>query len=329
MTACRRSPAPPDESDGEPDRAQRGDPSPSEKSVFDFEVVTVNHQGTVVDRRPGRAEVRREALEGGVELEMVGIPGGTFVMGSPEGEEGRDWYLTVDESLTNVEGPQREVTVPSFWIGKYAVTQAQWRAVASYDRIERDLKPDPSYFKGDNRPVEGVSWENATEFCQRLSAKTGRGYRLPSEAEWEYACRAGTETPFHFGDTITTELANYRGEDVERSGVVYPGYYGSGPRGTFRTETTDVGSFPPNEFGLYDMHGNVSEWCADWWHESYAGAPSSGTPWIEEGDSRYRVLRGGSWDYPPHVSRSAFRDWNHPDIGRYIAYGFRVVCSLE
>ncbi|GET44378.1 hypothetical protein MiSe_92050 [Microseira wollei NIES-4236] len=170
---------------------------------------------------------------------MVFVPNGTFQMGSPNTEQGRG----------NDEGPQRRVTVASFCMGKYAVTQAQWEAVAALPQINLSLNPNPSGFKGANRPVENVSWNSAMEFCARLAKKTGRAYRLPSEAEWEYACRAGNTTPFYFGETITTDLVNYNGNST----------YGNAPKGIYRKQTTDVGSFLPNPFGLYDMHGNVWE----------------------------------------------------------------------
>ncbi|RKZ74566.1 MAG: hypothetical protein DRR19_30010, partial [Candidatus Parabeggiatoa sp. nov. 1] len=134
-------------------------------------------------------------------------------------------------------------------------------------------------------------------FCERLSEKTGNDYRLPSEAQWEYACRAGTSTPFYFGDTITTDLANYDGDYS----------YASGPKGVYREQTTDVGSFPPNAFGLYDMHGNVWEWCADPWHDSYQGAPTDGSVWEAGGDSSLRALRGGAWFSRPGYVRTAYR----------------------
>ena len=155
-----------------------------------------------------------EDLGNGIQLEMVMIPSGSFMMGSPETEEGS----------TDDERPQHQVTIKAFCLGKYQVTQAQWKAVAAFPQVNRELKPDPSRFKGDNRPVESVSWEDAVEFCLRLSKHTKRQYRLPSEAEWEYACRAGTTTPFHFGETITTDLANYNGEFTYGDGVegVYP-----------------------------------------------------------------------------------------------------------
>jgi formylglycine-generating enzyme required for sulfatase activity len=279
---------------------------PQPKPTFEFEVVTVDEHGQIRDRRQARAEYRIEDLGNGVTLEMVAIPGGTFQMGAPDGEAGR----------SDDEGPQHAVTVAPFYMGKFPITQAQWKAVATFPKIERDLNPDPSRFKGGNRPVECVSWHAAVEFCQRLSKQTGRDYRLPSEAEWEYACRAGTTSPFSFGETITPELANYDGNYT----------YGSGPKGISREETTPVGSFSPNAFGLYDMHGNVWDWCEDWWHESYAGAPPGGTPWITGGDESYRVLRGGSWVNNPGSCRSADRSWFEP-VGRYNFIGFRVVCS--
>lgn len=167
------------------------------------------------------------------------------------------------------------------------MTQAQWLAVAGLPKVKIDLKGNPSNFKGDDLPVEQVNWHDAREFCARLSQLTKRNYRLPSEAEWEYACRAGTTTPFYFGDTITADLANYDGNSR----------YGSAPKGTYRKKTTAVGSFPPNSFGLYDMHGNVWEWCQDVWHGNYNGAPTDGSAWESGGNSQSRLLRGGSWLY--------------------------------
>jgi formylglycine-generating enzyme required for sulfatase activity len=175
---------------------------------------------------------------------------------------------------------------------------------------------NPSRFSGAKRPVERVSWHDAVSFCAKISEKTGKNYRLPSEAEWEYACRAGTTTPFHFGETITTDLVNYNGNHT----------YGSAPKGQYRKQTTDVGSFPANQFGLYDMHGNVWEWCQDNWHDNYNGAPSDGSAWLNNNDNSYRLLRGGAWDYVSHNCRSASRSRYPPDYADG-SFGFRVVCG--
>ena len=199
--------------------------------------------------------------------------------------------------------------------------------MAGLEQLNRELDPDPYRYKGDNRPVEQVSWYEAVEFCDRLSRYTGRDYRLPTEAEWEYACRAGTTTPFHFGETITTELANYRGADQKIGDTVYPGNYGSGLKGEHREKTTTVDRFDvANAFGLVDMHGNVWEWCQDHWHDSYEGAPEDGSAWLSENKGASRVIRGGSWNNVPRNCRSAFRDFDYP-IDHYNSFGFRVVCG--
>ena len=307
------------------DLAAESTPPPS---TFEFEVVTVNAEGQISQREQRSAEYRREALGNGVTLDLVLIPGGTFTMGSPAGEEGRDWYGDFNDALkgVNVEGPQHQVKIQPFLMGKYPVTQAQWKAVAALPKSERDLEADPANFKGDNRPVEQVSWDDAIEFCQRLSKHTGRKYRLPSEAEWEYACRAGTTTPFHFGSTITTDVANYRGTDWEYEGKTYSGSYGQGPKGEYRQQTTDVGRFSANAFGLYDMHGNVLEWCLDHWHNTYDGAPTDGSAWLSSGESNLRLLRGGSWADDPWYCRSANRR-GLARGGQYADVGFRLVCA--
>jgi formylglycine-generating enzyme required for sulfatase activity len=226
-----------------------------------------------IARRTIEVPCFRERLSDTVAIEMMAIPAGELAMGSPEGELDRE----------ECEGPQHPVQVPSCWMGKYPVTQAQWRIVADWPQVDRALNPDPSHFKGDNRPVERVNWHEAVEFCHRLSAHTKRPYRLPSEAKWEYACRAGTTSPFHFGETITTKLANYRGTDREDG--EWSGAYGGGPLGEYRQATTPVDQFGvANAFGLCDMHGNVWEWCQDLWHENYRGAPTDGSAWLEAGD---------------------------------------------
>jgi formylglycine-generating enzyme required for sulfatase activity len=264
-------------------------------------------------KRPGRNQYYPEPLaEGVLPLQMMQIPGDIFLMGSPKDEEGRkDW-----------ESPQHEVTVAPFFMAAHLVTQAQWRFVAALPQVDLELDPDPSRFKGDLRPVEQVSWHDAVEFCTRLSAYTQRAYRLPSEAEWEYACRAGTQTPFYFGSTLTTDYANYNGAN-EQYGV-----YGLGNRGEWRGQTTSVKHFEEaNAFGLYDMHGNVWEWCQDHWHSSYEGTPTNGSAWIEGGDSDLRILRGGSWfAYPIHC-RSAYRNSDNAVYRYDFTFGFRVCCS--
>ena len=278
-----------------------------------FDVITVNDRGQKIKREEGKAKYFTENLGNGVTLDLVSIPGDKFLMGT-EDEEIKRLVQKFNWKRFRSENPQHEVTVQPFFMGKYPVTQAQWRAIASLPKVNRDLNPEPSFFKGDNRPVEEVSWYDAVEFCQRLSRETGREYRLPSEAEWEYACRAGNTTPFHFGETITTKLANYNGNT----------YYASEIKGENRNETTSVGSFPPNTFGLYDMHGNVWEWCEDDWHGDYQGAPMNGSAWLS-GSSVVKVIRGGSWYYYPVFCRSASR-FIFTRFDRNNDFGFRVVC---
>jgi formylglycine-generating enzyme required for sulfatase activity len=217
------------------------------------------------------------------------------------------------------------VQLQGFFLAQTPITQAQWREVANWQPSKgerawsKELNPNPSYFKGDQRPVELVSWDEAMEFCHRLSQRTGRHYTLPSEAQWEYACRAGTISPFHCGSTISSKLANYDGTKV----------YGDGEKGEYRQQTLDVASFPANPWGLHDMHGNVWEWCADHWHDNYEGAPEDGRAWIDEGDKandlKLRLLRGGSWEVNPRYCRSADRFLIRP-VARNYNVGFRVCC---
>jgi formylglycine-generating enzyme required for sulfatase activity/serine/threonine protein kinase len=265
------------------------------------ETVTVDDEGNITERRTIEPEYFTETVNG-IGIDMVAIPGGTFWMGSPDNEVERD----------SDESPQHEVSLQPFYLGKFTVTQAQWRAVAQLPQINGNLDPDPSRFKGDNRPVERVSWDDAQEFCARLSQATGKAYQLPSEAAWEYAARAGTTTPFAFGATLSTEIANYNGNDT----------YGNGKKGVYREETVDVGSFPPNGWGLYDMYGNVWEWCEDSWHDNYNGAPTDGTAWIDT-STENNLLRGGSWSNDPERCRSADRNDGARDYqGNLI--GFRL-----
>jgi formylglycine-generating enzyme required for sulfatase activity len=256
-----------------------------------------------------------ENLGNGVELEMVLIKGGTFTMGAPETEEG-----SRDE-----ERPQHEVTLETFFMGKYPIKQAQWKAVAALPKVNRNLAENPFPFKDDDQPIENVSWYDAVEFCDRLTKHTTRKYSLPSEAQWEYACRAGTTTPFHFGETITSELANYA-----------EGTYGNAPKGKYRRQML-LGSFDAaNDFGLYDMHGNVWEMCLDDWHDNYKEAPTDGSAWLDDIDNdtvslvgKCSVVRGGSWNENPASCRSACRINNEAvRVYFYKTIGFRVVCGV-
>jgi len=244
-----------------------------------------------------------QELAKGLAITMVQIPAGSFQMGSPATETERE----------EAEGPQHRVQLQSFFLGQTPVTQAEWKEVASWPQVNLKLNPDPAKFKGENRPVEQVNWVEVTEFCRRLNQRTKLAYTLPSEAQWEYACRAGTTTPFAFGDTLTPDLANYNGTFA----------YGSGPKGQEREETTGVGSFKANAWGLQDMHGNVWEWCLDHWHGDYEGAPSDGSAWVKGGDQTKRLLRGGSWSYGPRYCRSAVRHRRRMDI-RDCCFGFRL-----
>ncbi len=290
---------------------EKNNPSPDSPQTlkpFEFETVTVNARGETIKTEQKQAYYFLESLTDELGIEMVSIPGGTFEMGSPEDEKGHD------ES----ESPQHTVTVQPFFMGKYPVTQAQWRFVAQLTQIERELETDPSNFQGENLPVERISWYDAKEFCERLSKFTGREYRLPSEAEWEYACRAGTTTPFYFGETITGELANYNASAV----------FAEESEGEYRQITTEVGQFQPNSFGLYDMHGNLWEWCLDSWHDNYEEAPFDNSPWLKKlnaNDNHSQVLRGGSWDGNPEDCRSAYRLSYDLD---YDTLGFRLVCDV-
>ena len=232
--------------------------------------------------------------------ELVVVPAGSFLMGSPETEEGHD----------PGEGPQHDVRFARpFAMGRYPVTFEEYDHFC--DETGREPPPDQGWGRG-RRPVINVSWEDATAYCAWLGQRTGQAYRLPSEAEWEYACRAGTTTPFWTGATISTEQANFDGNFV----------YGPGGTGVSREQTTPVGTFAANPWRLHDMHGNVWEWCQDCWHEGYAGAPADGSASLQ-GDCSLRVVRAGSWADRPTVLRSANRGRVEPDDRHYFL-GFRV-----
>jgi formylglycine-generating enzyme required for sulfatase activity len=261
---------------------------------FSFEVVTVNSSGNITNRKTKTNRQQTFDLGNGVKLEMMYIPAGTFLMGAPLNEKGRD----------NDEIPQHNVTLEAFWMAKYPITQDQYRAITGNN---------PSFLQGeDNNPVEQVSHIDAVAFCNQLSVKLGKQFQLPSEAQWEYACRAGTTTPYYFGEKITRNLVNYVSYLY-----LYDFYDANEPKGT------PVGSFPPNAFGLYDMHSNVWEWCADNYHFGYDGAPTDGSAWIDK-DSNTYVSRGGSWLDDSYSCRSAGRDCGaHDDINCY--FGFRCI----
>ena len=274
---------------------------------FDFATIKVERQGIEKERTYHSAKLYTENLGDWQTLSMVSIRRGKFVMGGSVREK----------DSSDRERPLHQVKVRDFFIGEYPITQVQWRKVAQLPQIKRKLELDPSHFKGNNRPVESVSWLEAKEFCDRLSAYTGKRYRLPSEAEWEYACRGNTQSPFAYGETITSELADYA------STYAYAEEIGK----TYRQGTTEVGSFMPNAFGLYDLHGNVREWCADPWHENYHRAPNTSKVWQQGGNQAWRTLRGGSWANKPSHCRSAHRS-GYPEDLLNRAIGFRVAMNL-
>jgi formylglycine-generating enzyme required for sulfatase activity len=254
---------------------------PKVLSSFEFDVVAFDMAGQEVSRSRHQANGFEENIGDGLKIDMVAILGGNFQMGSDEKSQ---------------EKPIHLVSISPFMMGKFAVTQAQYQNVMGYN---------PSEFKGEHRPVEQVSWEDAITFCQRLSERTGTAYRLPSEAEWEYACRAGSATPYYFGGMINIKVVNYNSD-----------------------KTTDVGSFSPNLFGLYDMHGNVSEWCQDHWHKDYVSSPADGSVWASKRSNQFYVCRGGSWCDLVEGCRSAFR-FKIRRGNREHNIGFRVACSLS
>lgn len=273
----------------------------TELQTYQFETVTINLDSTnsTVNHEQKDSKYFSIDLGNNINLDMVYIPEGSFIMGSSEEEEGRN----------KDEAPLHEVKITPFFMSKYPITQAQYTII---------MGNNPSFFPGENKPVENVSWFDCVEFCQKLSKLTKKQFRLPNEAEWEYSCRGGTVTPFYTGETINTDFANYQGKFA----------YGKGKSGICRQQTTDVDTFPPNPYGLYDLHGNVWEWCSDIWHNSYENAPSHNKSWENDDTEQIqppRVLRGGSWDDTAYYCRSAIRLWMSPIVkGKLI--GFRVVC---
>jgi eukaryotic-like serine/threonine-protein kinase len=268
---------------------------------FSFQTVTLNVHRQMVEKPSLTVQSFMEDLGNGVQLAMIEIPAGEFLMGSPSLEE-----FSLDD-----EKPQHLVKVPRFYLGQALITQAQWQEL---------MGENPAHFKGDdNLPVECVSWLRAIEFCKKLSEKIGRTYRLPSEAEWEYACRAGTETPFAFGETITPKIVNYGDTHL---GIA---------DGDYSKKTTPAGQFPANRFGLYDMHGNLWEWCLDVWADNYNNAPIDGSATKENNlQGSYKkmlyaanTIRGGCWLESAWLCRSAIRSYSAASNSDY-AVGFRV-----
>ncbi len=263
-----------------------------------FETVSVDSNGEIIVRQSGSASGLIKRLAVDICLDLVLIPGGTFMMG--------------DDRHHQDEQPIHQVTLSPFYMGKYPITQAQYRSIMG-DHLESGL--------GADYPAEKINWDDAISFCTKLSQQTGKQYSLPSEAQWEYACRAQTTSNFHFGDTITPDLVNYNGE--------YP--YNGAPIGQNRAQATPVGTFPANQFGLYDMHGNVWEWCLDQYKPNYLTAPIDGGAVVDDlssAASAKRVMRGGAWDYVAKGCRSAVRCSLDSNL-RMNGCGFRVVSTVD
>ena len=275
---------------------------------------------------PSSANTRPKKIRNRIGIDMVWIPPGSFMMGSTDAEaqaayENAKSFLNEKAQLKwyTSEKPRHQVTIrEGFYMGRYEVTQAQWQTVKGTTVQRQRDKANPSwstYGEGDNYPMYYVSWNEAQEFIEKLNQMNdGYTYRLPTEAEWEYACRAGTATAFAFGDSLSSDQANFDGN--------YP--YGGAGKGVYREKMAPVGSFQPNAWGLYDMHGNVWEWCQDWLHDSYNGAPTDGSAWLTGGEQKSRVVRGGSFDFGASHLRSAFH-LGLPPAFRQDGTGFRVV----
>jgi|SoiMethySBSTD1v2_1073268.scaffolds.fasta_scaffold04615_7 formylglycine-generating enzyme required for sulfatase activity len=309
-------------------------------NTYVFKTVTVREGGTITARDiveingPVKSFVQEI---GGVSFEMVEIPEGVFQMGTDETlltQAIRECELRCKDDgcrascdkIIRAESPQHQVTVRKFFISRYEVTQAQWNAIRQLDTIKFKLPPNPSSATHDptqdgDRPVEQVTWTQAKEFCRLLSQKTGRTYRLPTEAEWEYSCRADTQTPFGFGIALSPNFVNYDAGSINR-------------RTTLPVRIREYA----NKFGLYDMHGNVAEWCEDSWHDNYVNnPPRDGTAWIEKrkisqkgvkkaqgSTGSFRVVRGGSWQDAAYACRCAARK-QFIEGGTNSGLGFRIV----
>ena len=263
--------------------------------------------GHVINRGRASAQQIVQRLGNGVPLHMVQIPGGTFVMGAPDDEPG----------AKSSERPRHQVTVAPFYLGKYPGTLDQWRAVMGA-RPAAMTVAESAFKKSGRQPAVRVSFDEVEEFCARLSRKARRVFRLPTEAEWEYACRAGTSSAFAFGETITRDVVIHDGEAIRRG-------HANGPHAT----TRPVGSLrAANAFGLFDMHGQVWEWCQDWWHGHYENAPADASAWTGGGALHTRVLRGGSWYAAADLCRSASRTMGGEAGIRSRQIGFRVAMTV-
>jgi eukaryotic-like serine/threonine-protein kinase len=276
--------------------------------LFSFETVAVDERGEISTRTNKQAFYYTEQLGNEITLELVYIPAGSFLMGSPPGHrfnwsDGRPHW--------SCGYPQHLVNLPTFHMSKYPITQSQYQAIVGNN---------PSGFPGDNRPVEFLTWFDAENFCMKLTRMTGRKYSLPSESQWEYACRSNTTQTYNFGDTITSDLVNYRSFHPFAPKP-------EGHQGINRDRTTDVGIFPPNAFGLYDMHGNVREWCLDDTNKyTYEGAPNDGSPWFD--NNGIKITRGGSWSEDANDCHSAHRALLSPYL-KQNSIGFRIVLTAN
>ncbi|MEO1375550.1 MAG: SUMF1/EgtB/PvdO family nonheme iron enzyme [Cyanobacteria bacterium J06635_10] len=281
----------------------------------EFSVIKSDKRGEKINHGVSKAKYIHEKITDTVKLRMLIIPGGNFLMGAPEEEEGSQ----------NNERPQHLVSIGTFLMSQYLITQEQWQAVVDLPAVNFKLHLQPSHFTGNTHPVEMVSWHEAAEFCARLTKLTGRIYRLPSESEWEYACRARTITPFHFGEAIHPNWANYNSKVYYRAALDR-----SDLANSYRGRTSPVGeTTEANNFGLYDMHGNVLEWCLDTWHDNYDMAPNDGNAWVTNDEHNvYRVIRGGAWSLYPEYCRSANRARERADR-KSSRIGFRVVSSSK
>jgi formylglycine-generating enzyme required for sulfatase activity len=323
QTPISNPPSPiPDSPTPETPRSSQNEPIPSPTASSQLQsqtlnnIITVDVRGKEINRRSLQVQYFTEdklSLPSGVKpIEMALIPAGEFKIGSLSGEKER----SNDEDQVNYPIKFSQ----AFYMSRYEVTQKQWFAVmgSDYDAngFNKRFRELDNKFKGDNRPMVMVDWNDAKAYCKKLSELTGKSYRLPSESEWEYSCRAKSTTPFYFGETITAELVNH--DSNFPYGNVRPDKSG------YREETTNVGSFPPNEWGLYDMHGNVWEWCEDPWHDNYNGIPNDGSAWLIGGEQNRHIVRGGSWLSNAYGCRSAIRF--RVDAGnRILDLGFRVV----